>query len=296
MLISIVTINYNNLAGLQKTMQSVLAQTYPHIQYIVIDGGSTDGSAEYIAANSVKLAYWISEKDKGIYNAQNKGTKQATGRFVQILNSGDTLHNPNCIANIVSKILPDTQLVGCDILYDNGKRQHYKKSPTHVYAAYFTSRVLYHPSTLIAKSLHDIYGYYNENFKIVSDWAFLLFVAGIRQAKYQYIAMPLAIFDEYGVSSTPSNKEVSGNERVQVWDELLSLQVSKELQLLQYLLDKQGKSYQQVYEAVQNELETVDVLKQKINTNKSLVTLWLTLVTPVSWHYKKLLFKMFFIK
>ncbi len=85
--LSIITINLNNLAGLQKTMQSVFEQTFTDYEYIVIDGGSTDGSKEYIEQHSDKLAYWVSEKDKGIYNAMNKGIIKAGGDYLLFLNS-----------------------------------------------------------------------------------------------------------------------------------------------------------------------------------------------------------------
>ena len=80
--ISIVTINYNNLEGLKKTVPSVLNQTYPNIEYIIIDGGSTDGSNDYLIQYADKFAYKVSEKDNGIFNAQNKGIKNSTGDYI----------------------------------------------------------------------------------------------------------------------------------------------------------------------------------------------------------------------
>ena len=77
--LSIVTINYNNLEGLIKTMESVVNQTWKEFEFIVIDGGSTDGSAAYIESQSGNIDYWVSEKDAGIYNAMNKGIARATG-------------------------------------------------------------------------------------------------------------------------------------------------------------------------------------------------------------------------
>ncbi|MGK0307850.1 MAG: glycosyltransferase involved in cell wall biosynthesis, partial [Urechidicola sp.] len=91
MLISIITINYNDAVGLKKTMASVLEQTYEDIEYIVIDGGSTDGSKAYIELYHKDLAYWVSEPDQGIYHAMNKGIDQATGDYLLFLNSGDWL-------------------------------------------------------------------------------------------------------------------------------------------------------------------------------------------------------------
>src|SRR4051812_40720498 len=90
-LLSIITINYNNRAGLELTMKSVFGQTWTDYEYLVIDGGSDDGSREYIESNARKLKYWVSEKDAGIFNAQNKGAKKSSGNYLLFLNSGDVL-------------------------------------------------------------------------------------------------------------------------------------------------------------------------------------------------------------
>src|SRR5688572_27521016 len=91
--ISIITINYNNLDGLKRTVDSVVNQTWQEFEYIVIDGGSTDGSGAYIESKSKHFHYWVSEPDKGIYNAMNKGIVKATGEYLLFLNSGDHFFN-----------------------------------------------------------------------------------------------------------------------------------------------------------------------------------------------------------
>lgn len=95
MKLSIITINYNNREGLRKTIESVVAQTTREFEYIVIDGGSTDGSVDVIKEFSDYIDYWVSEPDKGIYNAMNKGVKVAHGDYCQFLNSGDWLYDSN---------------------------------------------------------------------------------------------------------------------------------------------------------------------------------------------------------
>ena len=89
--ISIITINYNNKSGLEKTIESVLQQTYDNIEYLVIDGNSTDGSKDVIKKYKHRISYWVSEPDSGIYNAMNKGGTKATGDYLLFLNSGDVL-------------------------------------------------------------------------------------------------------------------------------------------------------------------------------------------------------------
>ena len=99
--ISIITVVFNGEKYLEETIQSVLTQTYDNIEYIIIDGGSTDGSIEIIKKYEDKLAYWVSEKDDGIYDAMNKASKIATGDFANFLNADDTIYAHDAIENIV---------------------------------------------------------------------------------------------------------------------------------------------------------------------------------------------------
>ena len=89
MKLSIITVNLNNLEGLKKTYESVVCQTFTDYEWLVIDGGSTDGSREFIEEHQDKFAYWCSEPDKGIYNAMNKGIVRAKGEYLNFMNSGD---------------------------------------------------------------------------------------------------------------------------------------------------------------------------------------------------------------
>ncbi len=97
---SIITINYNNRDGLRKTIESVVNQSCRDIEYIVIDGGSTDGSVEVIEEYAGKIDYWVSERDKGIYNAMNKGLAQAHGEYLNFMNSGDCFHDNDVLINL----------------------------------------------------------------------------------------------------------------------------------------------------------------------------------------------------
>ena len=111
--LTIITINLNNSIGLRKTIESVISQTYNDFEYLIIDGGSIDGSVDVIKEYADRISYWFSEPDKGIYNAMNKGILKAKGQYLQFLNSGDYLVNKNVIENVFHE-LPD-----CDLLYGN---------------------------------------------------------------------------------------------------------------------------------------------------------------------------------
>lgn len=101
-ILSVVTIVYNNVRDIAYTLRSVTQQTYPHIQYIVVDGLSNDGTMEVIQGFADKIDILISEKDKGIYDAMNKGLKQATGDYIIFINSGDEFMDDNTVANVFS--------------------------------------------------------------------------------------------------------------------------------------------------------------------------------------------------
>lgn len=99
-LISIITISYNSCLTIEDTILSVINQTYPHIEYIVIDGGSKDGTVDIIKRYENKISYWISEPDKGIYYAMNKGIAATTGEWINFINCGDSFYDKNVIARL----------------------------------------------------------------------------------------------------------------------------------------------------------------------------------------------------
>src|ERR1700746_2743427 len=115
--LSVITINFNDANGLEKTINSVLSQTVPNIEFIIIDGASTDKSVETIERFSDKIAYWISEKDKGIYDAQNKGAAKATGDYLLFMNSGDCFYDENVVKDLYEFLKENTK----KIIYGNAK-------------------------------------------------------------------------------------------------------------------------------------------------------------------------------
>ena len=106
MKLSIITVNLNNLEGLKKTYESVVCQTFTDYEWLVIDGGSTDGSREFIEQHQDKFAYWCSEPDKGIYNAMNKGIVKAKGEYLNFMNSGDCFASSFVVASTCARLLP----------------------------------------------------------------------------------------------------------------------------------------------------------------------------------------------
>lgn len=107
--LSIVTVVFNNVRHMERTLESVIRQTYPHIEYIVIDGGSTDGTMDLIRKYADQITCLVSEKDRGIYDAMNKGLALATGDYVLFMNSGDELYQPETVANVFTSA-PDADI------------------------------------------------------------------------------------------------------------------------------------------------------------------------------------------
>ncbi len=169
MKLSIITINYNNYRGLQKTLNSIIDQTNQDFEWIVIDGGSTDGSKELLEMNADYISYWVSEPDKGIYHAMNKGIDVAKGDFLQFLNSGDSLADENIIEKFLKRNNTEDVIYGNAIFVDeNDSEVRRFHAPNFVRLSFFYSHSLNHQATFFSKRCFLSYRY-NENNKVASD-------------------------------------------------------------------------------------------------------------------------------
>ncbi len=242
MRLSIITINYNNAEGLERTLNSVLVQTYEGIEHIIVDGGSTDGSVDVIKRYvqkvesgkwKVEKVVWSSEKDNGVYHAMNKGIKRATGDYVQILNSGDILAAPDVTERMIKELESERlrELGGVDILYGNmmkdygnGKFVQDNCGGAGVTDSflYFYKGTLNHDSAYIKRDLFDKYGLYNENMKICSDWEWYVKAIAMGGEKAVYTDIDVTIFDMNGVSeSGGKNADLIKQERREQLETLL---------------------------------------------------------------------------
>ena len=217
MKLSIITINYNNFEGLHKTLDSVVAQTSKDFEWIVIDGGSTDGSRELIEQYQHNMSYWCSEPDKGIYHAMNKGIAKANGEYLQFLNSGDFLESET----VVESIIPYLQ--DSDIYLANMYHSSRLGTPSVSPDSLLTQNILHtlvfkgimHPASYIRKDCFERYGAYREDFKIISDWWFFLQSIVLNSATVKYIPVVSVVFDESGISST--QPELSLKEKLELF-------------------------------------------------------------------------------
>lgn len=208
MKLSIITVNLNNRDGLQKTIDSVVSQTFRDFEWIVIDGGSTDGSKELIEQYSDHFSYWVSEPDKGIYNAMNKGVRHANGDYVLFLNSGDCILEPKTLENIFLQCFEADVVYGDYAVVSGNAAPQIKRYEGQFSFATVLEYGICHQSTFICRSLL-LEDPYDESLIITSDWKFL--IRKVMEGRtFQHVGVIVAAFDDAGVST--NNRDLLINE------------------------------------------------------------------------------------
>lgn len=244
--VSIITINLNNKAGLEKTIKSVIEQTYIDFEYIVVDGGSEDGSVDSIQQNKDKITRWISEKDSGRYNAMNKGIGMANGEYCLFLNSGDYLVNSEIIAKVFKEEKGQDILYG-ELIFDFGKgRKDIAKLPVKLDVPYLYNDNIWHPATFIKRVLFHQAGGYNEKYKIAADYDFFFNVIGIKKVNCLYLPFPVSVYDTMGLSSLPENMPQILSERALIHQAYLNEEEIRVLENRQKLKSARFKKYQKI--------------------------------------------------
>lgn len=202
--LSIITVNLNNKAGLIKTTDSIINQTFQEFEWLVIDGGSDDGSKDVIQGISdERLRYWVSEPDTGIYNAMNKGIIHAQGKYLLFLNSGDYLVDNTVLSVVFANSYTSDIIYGNLVRVRNGVEYIVEVPDSDsLRASYFFRTSLPHQASFINKELFDKYGLYEEKYRIVSDWEFFLKCVVFENVTIEYIRVPICIFCGGGISET----------------------------------------------------------------------------------------------
>lgn len=195
--ISVITVVKNDAPGLKKTAQSVLEQDYPELEWIVIDGGSTDGTVEAIRKYVSRISYWCSEPDLGPYDAMNKGLSKATGEWVIFMNAGDAFYANKTLTGIFNSPINDADLVFGDTIADYRTFKVYQKAglPRDLWKGMiYRHQSMAIRTNLIKKMKFDL------AFKLGADYAmvFQLFYQGIR---FKYFPIPISIYDTRGISN-----------------------------------------------------------------------------------------------
>ena len=197
-MITIVTINLNNKDGLKRTIESVVNQSFfDKVEYVIIDGGSTDGSVDVIKEYDDKIAYWCSEPDGGIFPAMNKSIEHINGDYVLFLNSGDILNNNNVIKLVYGEI-------DKDIVYGNeykvGKKKTLATFPDKLTEEFFKRSALPHQSTFIRTELLKEHNY-STDWKVLGDWSWLRERIMVYKVSYKHLKLPISDYDLNGFST-----------------------------------------------------------------------------------------------
>ena len=296
MKLSIITINYNNAEGLRKTIASVASQTYADIEHIIVDGGSTDDSVDiirqYADNEAIRLEgykatrqekngkaddtlpnrpiasspnrheiCWISEPDKGIYNAmnkgieialgrrvvnafnrselvedKNKGIKMANGEYLLFLNSGDYLVDANTLKNVFEDANDVDIIYGDRInVYEDGSQKKVNYFPDKITGSFMYHSMISHQASFIKSDLFVKYGLYREDLKYASDWEFFLKTFLLYNCTYQHIHQYVVYFDCLGISSIAENNKEMWEERERVFAETLPAFAEDYIHMDQYL-------------------------------------------------------------
>jgi glycosyltransferase involved in cell wall biosynthesis len=222
MKISIITVAYNSDLFIQHTIESVLAQTYPNIEYIVVDGFSKDNTVDIIKEYEPHFngrMRWVSEKDRGMYDAMNKGIRMATGDVVGILNSDDFYHRDDVIAEIAKGFIDkNVQATFADVRFvhptnlDKTVRYYSSKnfSPNRFRFGFMPA----HPSFFTYKSNFDTYGYYQTDYKIAADYELLMRFLYTHQLKYKYLPLDVMKMRTGGISTASWKSNIILNREI----------------------------------------------------------------------------------
>ena len=196
-LFSIITVVFNGNKTLESTIESVVSQSFVNFEYIIIDGGSTDGSIDIISKYQEKISYWSSEPDEGIYDAMSKGIKFAKGDFIYFLGSDDLLFNNEVLNKLSTFLVSKNKVYYGNVLF---------KKRNAIYDGKFNSlkivtRNISHQSIFYPKEVFEKYNFKTE-YKIFADYDLNLKLYGNSSYKFQYIPLTIALFNDEGASGS----------------------------------------------------------------------------------------------
>jgi glycosyltransferase involved in cell wall biosynthesis len=210
--LSIITVCLNEVNTIEQTLQSVFQQTFKDYEYIVIDGGSEDGTLEILNKHKSKFEIFLSEKDNGIYSAMNKAIMLSKAEYLYFLNAGDYLNGPKILERIF-EYKPTAELVYGDVIVQLNENLYFRRvTPGTIRKTYMAATTIPHQGSFTRKSLFDRIGGYDESYRIAADYDFFLKVFFKYKIVYQYIPLPWAVNQFYGTNSKLINLSIRRSE------------------------------------------------------------------------------------
>jgi len=217
MKISIITVCYNSAETIEDTIQSVASQNYNNVEYIIVDGLSKDNTVDIIKKYSHVVTRWVSEKDKGIYDAMNKGISMATGDVIGILNADDVYTNAEVLSSVMEKF-QDSSIQGVygDLKYvqkDNLEKViRFWKSGEYKEGKFLQGWMPPHPTFYVRKNIYETYGTYRTDMPSASDYEFMLRVIHVNKIKLSYLPKVLVLMREGGLSNRSIKHRLDANK------------------------------------------------------------------------------------
>jgi len=265
MKLSIITVNLNHRKGLEKTRESIASQTWIEYEWIVVDGGSTDGSKEVFNAEGLQPKHLLSEPDEGLYDAMNKGLRLAKGEYLQFLNSGDIFENPTILETVLGSSSHEEDLIYGDYSrLDSEGKQTYIQSPDELSLSLFFRKGLCHQSVFFKKEFLETVGEYDTRYRIAADWE--LMVRSLNMgASSRRIPLSIVHFERGGLSD--QHETTSLAEREMLFKDLLAPAVLKDAQEVVRLQEQNFK-----LQETERWLESAQ--KRSWFRNMSMVSLW----------------------
>ncbi len=212
--LSIITVCLNEAKTIEKTIKSVIDQTFTDYEYIVLDGGSTDGTLDIINKYRDRIDVAGSEPDTGIYNAMNKGIKKATGEYVFFLNAGDKFLDNNVLQLIFSKT-PSADLVYCDMLVQmNSGFVLRKQTPRSISKAFMYADSIPHQATFTKKEMFIKHGSFDESYKVAADYELSLNLIFTQNISTKYYPIIISEYNLLGISASKEHRKQLFEERL----------------------------------------------------------------------------------
>ena len=219
MKVSIITVSFNSAKTIADTIDSVLSQDFPDIEYIIVDGCSTDGTVDIIRQNENRISQWISEKDQGMYDAMNKGIAMATGDVIGILNSDDVYMNAHVISDLMRLMhSQNTEVVFADLILVDSSNQN-KVLRYYDSGRFHPNKFKYgwmpaHPTVFVKRELYQRVGKFSTTYQIAADYEMLIRMLAIEKASYAYFPKPVVRMRAGGASTSGISRNWILNQEI----------------------------------------------------------------------------------